>query len=158
MTGIVATELTERPSTRTLLETWGRNERMRHVPPVEWMIDKLDRDLRRRVNILLASAANDAMDTELKALCRAIDRLADSAKHSRANHNNSDFTARIDAAVSSLRSLDANLLGRRYPFQSFERSKAEQIWSAMLVVIDHVHRLTEIVRGLDRNVDERLLA
>src|SRR5947209_17369185 len=164
MNSTVATELTERPATQPLLETWGKNERMRHVPPVEWMIDKLDRDLRRRIEILNNSATrtNDVIDAEQRALCRAIDRLADAAKYSRpANHAPTEMAARIDFAVthavSSLRSLDPNLFGRRYPFQSFERSKGEAIWGALLVVIVHVHRLTSIARAIDPRVDERLL-
>src|SRR5947209_16269837 len=103
MNSTVATELTEKAATRPLLETWGKNERMRHVPPVEWMIEKLDRDLRRRIDILCASAAptsNEMIDSELRALCRAIDRLADAAKHSRAaNHAPAELGARVDFAM-----------------------------------------------------------
>ena len=62
-----------------------------------------------------------------------------------------ELGARLDFAmthaVSSLGSLDANLFARRYPFQTFERSKAELIWGALLVVIDHVRRLTSMIRG-----------
>ena len=163
MNSTVATELTEKAATRPLLETWGKNERMRHVPPVEWMIEKLDRDLRRRVAILCSSAApNEQVDAELKSLCRAIDRLADAAKYSRAsNHIPSEIGPRIDFAithaVSSLGSLDASLFGRRYPFHSFERSKAEAIYGALLIVIDHVHRLTPMIRAIAPGVDEKLL-
>jgi hypothetical protein len=164
MNSTVATEVTERPATRPLLETWGKNERMRHVPPVEWMIEKLDRDLRRRIVILCASATstNDVIDSAQRGLCRAIDRLGDIAKYSRAaNHAPAEMGARLDFAithaVSCLRSLDANLFGRRYPFQNFERSKAEPIWGAFLVVIDRVHRLASIARAMDPLVDERLL-
>ena len=163
MNSTVATELTEKAATRPLLETWGKNERMRHVPPVEWMIEKLDRDLRRRVAILCSSAApNEQVDAELKSLCRAIDRLADAAKYSRAsNHMPSEIGPRIDFAithaVTSLGSLDANLFGRRCPFHSFERSKAESIYGALLIVIDHVHRLTQMIRAIAPGVDEKLL-
>lgn len=162
MNSTLATELTEKPPTRSLLETWGKNERMRHVPRIEWIVDKLDRDLRRRIHILSsATPMNDAIDAELKTLGRAIDRLADMAKHSRGvTQPPADISARlhfaITHAVSSLNSLDPNLFGRRYAFQTFERSKAESIYAALLVVIDRVHRLTEIVRTIDRSVDEKL--
>src|SRR5207245_10294706 len=100
--------------------------------------------------------------SDLRALGRAIDRLADAAKHSRAaNHAPAELGARVDFAmthaVSSLGSLDANLFARRYPFQTFERSKAELIWGALLVVIDHVRRLTSMIRAVDPRTDERLL-
>jgi hypothetical protein len=161
MNSTLATDLTEKPATHPLLETWGKNERMRHVPSIEWIIDKLDRDLRRRTNVLATTATNDAIDAELKAFIRAVDRLADMAKYSRTQGqapaeiaSRLDFT--ITHAISCLNSLDPNLFGRRYPFQTFERSKAESIYGALLIVIDRTHRLTELVRGVDRTVDERL--
>jgi hypothetical protein len=80
MNSTLATELTEKPATRSLLETWGKNERMRHVPTIEWIVEKLDRDLRRRINVLATSPTNEAIDAELKAVGRTIDRLADTAK------------------------------------------------------------------------------
>lgn len=161
MNSTLATELTEKPATRSLLETWGKNERMRHVPPIEWITEKLDRDLRRRVNVLASAPSNEGTDAELKALGRAIDRLADAAKHSRAPiQAPAEIVARLDFAIthaiSNLNSLDPNLFGRRYPFQTFERSKAESIYGALLIVIDRMHRLTELVRSVDRSVDERL--
>ena len=134
---------------------------MRHVPAITWIVDKLDHDLRRRINVLASSNANEAIDTEVKAVCKSIDRLADAAKYSRAGGQApSEIATRIDHAithaVASLNSLDPNLFGRRYPFQSFERSKSEAIYGALLVVIDRVHRLTQMVRAIDKTVDERL--
>ena len=157
MNSTLATELTEKP----LLETWGKNDRMRHIPTITWIVDKVDRDLRRRINVLASSNANEAIDNEIKAVCRAIDRLSDAAKYSRANTQGpADLAGRIDQtithAVASLNSLDPNLFGRRYPFQSFERSRAEAIYGALLVVIDRVRRLTQMVRAVDNTVDERL--
>src|SRR5436190_3006711 len=157
MNSTLATEATP----HSLLETWGKNERMRHVPAITWIVDKLNHDLRRRINVLASSNANEAIDTEVKAICKSIDRLADAAKYSRAGGQApSEIATRIDHAithaVASLNSLDPNLFGRRYPFQSFERSKSEAIYGALLVVIDRVHRLTQMVRAIDKSVDERL--
>lgn len=162
MNSTLATELTEKPPGHSLLETWGKNEKMRHVPDVAWIIEKLDHDLRRRINILASSNANEAIDAEIKTLCRLIDRLGDAAKHSRAAavQRQTEIAARIDTAitqaVASLQSIDPSLFGRRYPFQSFERSKAESVYGALLVVIDRVLRLTQMVRAIDNTVDERL--
>ncbi|MDQ6800286.1 MAG: hypothetical protein M3041_05550 [Acidobacteriota bacterium] len=139
---------------------------MRHVPALGSIIEKLDVDLRRRIDKLVASIgaqpSNEAADFELRGLCRAIDRLADAAKFSRpTNHAPAEIGARIiwaiNHAVSSLGSLDANLFGRRYPFQTLERSKGETLYGALLVVIDHVHRLTALARKVDPSIDERLL-
>src|SRR5213082_1547508 len=101
MNSTLATEPTDKPATHPLLETWGKNERMRHVPTIEWIIDKLDRDLRRRISILSSSIMNEAIDVALKALCRAIDKLADAAKHSRATTQPpAEIGARIDFAIT----------------------------------------------------------
>ena len=161
MNSTLATEPTDKPATHSLLETWGKNERMRHVPTIESIVDKLDHDLRRRINVLATSPTNEAIDAELKAVGRSIDRLADTAKHSRSPAQApAEIAARLDFAIthaiSCLNSLDPNLFGRRYPFQTFERSKAESIYGALLLVIDRTHRVTELVRSVDRSVDERL--
>ena len=163
MNSTLATEPAERTATHSLLETWGKNERMRHVPPIGWMIEKLDVDLRQRIGKLSGAATNEAIDAELRVLCRLIDRLADTAKFSRSssNHAGADLQTRltgtINHAVATLGTLDANLFGRRYPFQTFERSKGEPLYGALLVVIDHVHRLTMLVRAVEPHIDEKLL-
>ncbi len=169
MNSTVANEVTEKPTAKSLLETWGKNERMRHVPSIEWMVHKLDSDLRRRIHILWDPVAalppGDArlmpIEVEFRALCRAIERIAETARHTRGNNAPSELGARIDwaitHAVSSLNTIDANLFGRRCPFQTFERSKAEPFYGALLVVIDRVHRLTRMIRSIDAPVDERLL-
>jgi hypothetical protein len=58
--------------------------------------------------------------------------------------------------VASLTSADADLFGRRLPFQTFERSNAEPLWAALLAAIQHVHRLVELVRPIDPEIDERV--
>ena len=158
-----------RPATPKALETWGQNERMRHVPPIGWIVEKLDGDVRRAIGKFRAPYASlpaddprhGPLEGELRALCRAIERLAEAAKHTRTNGTPSEVGARIgwaiDHALSSLRSLDANLFGRRYPVQTHERSKAEPVYAALLVVIQHLQRLRPLVLEIDPDLDERLL-
>ena len=62
----------------------------------------------------------------------------------------------VGQAIGALHSLDGNLFGRRYPFQTFERSKAEAIWGALLAVIEHVNRLTPLIRAIDPDIDAGL--
>ena|SRR5438552_9956547 len=170
MTSVLATEAAEKPPARTLLETWGKNERMRHVPPVEWIVRKLDDELRRRIDIATAvfaampvdDARHAKMESELRALCRTIDRLADAGRHTRTESNSySELGARISTAithaVSNLNSLDPNLFGRRYPFQTFERSRAETVMAALLVVICALSRVAARAREIDPSADERVL-
>ena len=153
----------------SLQEQWSGNERMRHIPSIPWMIQKLDGDLRQRIEKLHASyvalQGNDPrhapIEHELRSLCRAIDRVADVARRSRGNsHPPADLANRvswsISHAVTNLKEADADTFGRRFPFQTFERSNAEPLWAAMLNVIDHVHRLTARIREIDPGIDERL--
>src|SRR5437667_379738 len=102
MNSMVATEPAEKPATPSLLETWGKNERMRHIPSAEWL------------------------------------------------------SWGLSQAVSALHTLDPNLFGRRYPFQTFERSKGEVIYGALLVILDHVNRVMPLVRAVDPDLDSRL--
>src|SRR5437868_728218 len=118
MNSMLATDAEEAAAGRSLLETWARNEPMRHVPSAEWMAWKVDHDLRRRIEILFGAYAaltvDDArrgpVENELRALCRAIDRLSDAARHARNNHPPHDFGDRIafalNQSVASLNSLD----------------------------------------------------
>lgn len=150
------------------LEQWHHNERMRHVPPLPWIIQKLDQDLRRRLEKLLVPwsdvAASDprhaAIESELRAVCRALDRVADTARRGRSGHAPNDLTARVrwslDHAVQNLTAADADTFGRRFPFQTFERSNAEPLWGAALSVIQHVQNLVPLIREIEPDIDERL--
>ena len=154
----------------TPLETWGQNERMRHIPTVEWMTRKLDGELRRKVEKLLAPVqalpADDAIratiERELRSLCAALDRVADIAKHTRQNgYAPGDLSSRvgwaISHAVTNLRTVDPELFGRRFPFHTFERSKAEPLYGAFLNVIYIIDRIVVLVRAIDLGLDEKLL-
>jgi hypothetical protein len=175
MNTILATEAaTEQPAekqpSRSMQETWAQNERMRHIPSVDWMIRKLDTDLRRRVEKLLPpvfSLPGDdprraPIEQELRALCAALDRVADVAKHGRHNgHAQSDLQSRIgwsiSHAVTNLRTIDPELFGRRFPFQTFERSKAEPLYGAFLTMLQVLGRIVPLVRAIDPSLDERLM-
>jgi hypothetical protein len=151
------------------LETHAHNERMRHIPSLTWMAQKLDGDIRRRIEKLWLPysdlAASDPrhprMEAELRALCRSLERVADVARRHRAHHHPpNDLGSRlnwtISEAVSSLNTAEAATFGRRFPFHTFERSNAEPLWAAMLVVIQHVQKLVELVREIDPEIDERV--
>jgi hypothetical protein len=170
MTSTVATEIphgTVAPSSP--LETPSGNEPMRHIPSADWIIGKIDGDLRRRIDVLCTSFGNlepadtqrAAAEAELSAVCRALDRLADIAKHARHSPHPADVGTKVkealNHAVSSLRAMDPNLFGRRAPFHTFERSKSEPLVAALLIVIAAVQRATDVLRVHDSRLDERLL-
>lgn len=154
-----------RPS---LLEQWPQNERMRHIPPIPWLVQKLDHDIRRRIEKLLVPysdvATNDprhaALDIELRALCRALDRVAYVAGRGRHGHAPNDLPSKVrwalDHAIQNLRNADADTFGRRYPMQTFERSNAEPLWGAMLSVIQHLQKIVPLIREIEPEIDERM--
>lgn len=166
---MVATDANVPASTPASLETSPKNDRMRHVPRLDWMIQKLDGDLRRRIGLLtvpfLSLPQDDprhlAIEQELRGLCRALDRLSDLARHGRPAQAPQELVARVlwalDHAIASLRSLDGETFGQRHPFHLFERSRAEPTYAALLLVIAHVDRLLPLIRPLDARIDEHLL-
>src|SRR3954451_2295116 len=168
---MTATEATtEKPPEKpSLLETWGSNEVMRHIPSSEWMSRKLDSDVRRRIDILWAPVASmpnsdpryPAVEHAFRALCRALDHFADVAKHIRNSHAPHDLALHIpwalNHATSCLRTVDAQTFGRRFPVQTHERSKAEPLYAALLVVLQDLDRITPLIRAIDPDVDDRLL-
>ena len=170
MNSMVATEPGAKPDVKhSYHETWAENERMRHVPAIEWITQKVDGDVRRRTGILLDSWRDTmpddphyaALEVELRALCRALDRVAEVARHSRANNGGGSMIAKVEHAlehaVANLRSVDPNTFGRRFPFQTFERSKAEPLYAALVVVLKELDHLTILTRQHDGDIDERLL-
>lgn len=166
---MLATEPTTPPTTS--LETWSHNERMRHIPLLSWMIQKLDVDVRRRFDALFppfssldpADPRRAGLETELRGFCRSLDRVAEVAKRSRGqSHPPSELGARIhwalNHAVGNLNAVDPDTFGKRLPFHTFERSNAEPLNAAVLGVIYHLHRLQDLVRPIDPTIDERIYA
>jgi hypothetical protein len=155
-----------RPS---LLETHAQNERMRHVPSIPWIVQKLDVDLRRRVERLwhpyadlhASDPRHPALEAEFRALCRAFDRVSHVARPHRPHaHPPNDLGGRVTwslgQAISALNAADADLYGRRFPFQTFERSNAEPLWAAVLSVIQRIQNLVPLVRAIEPDIDEQL--
>lgn len=151
------------------LEVWSQTEQMRHIPPMTVLIDKLEHDIRRRVDHLYHSFAGldhhdphrPQIETELRALCRWIDRVGEVARRPRGHqHPPNDLGARIGWAIShavqSLHAANTDTFGRRLPFQHHERSNAEPLRAALLAVIQHVQRLQELIRQVDPRIDEKL--
>ncbi len=174
MNSMLATEPTAAPEAKRALaplESWTENERMRHVPPLDWMIRKLDGDLRSRIakmtapftSLATADPHYPAIETELRALCNAIDRVATTAGGRKPNDPaGTPLPARIESAITAaaaaLRGLETTAFGRRAPYHVFERSKSESVYGALLSVIAHTDRLVPLVRAIDADIDEKLLA
>jgi hypothetical protein len=160
---------TEEQTHASLLETHAHNERMRHIPSIPWMVRKLDEDVRRNVeklwlpyNDLPASdPRHPALEAQFRALCKSLDRVAAIARHHRGHpHPPNDLGNRIPwaitQAVRDLGTADADTFGKRFPFQTFERSNAEPLWAALLAVLQHVRQLIDLVREIEPEIDERI--
>ena len=152
-----------------LLEVWSDNERMRHVPPAAWMVQKLDGDVRRRIDVLwlpysdlpAGDPRHQAIEVAFRTLCRWLDRVSEVARRSRgAGHPPNDLGPRVQwslsQAMASLNAAEAATFGRRLPFQTFERSSSEPLWAAMLSMIQQLQRITDLVREIEPEVDERV--
>jgi hypothetical protein len=172
MNSILATEpaavaTDEKRSTLPPLETWATNERMRHVPSADWMARKVETDIRKRVDkvmpVLLsvpnADPRHASLETEFRSLCKALERLADAARPT-ARQNGHDLPSRIDSmltiAAANLHSLEPTAFGRRNPYHSFDRSKAEPVYASLLAVFAHLERVITLVRAIEPGIDERL--
>jgi hypothetical protein len=142
---------------------------MRHIPTLAVMLQKLDVDLRRRIEKLwlpysdlpASDPRHPALEAEFRALCRSIDRMGAIARHHRANaHPPNDLGSRlgwtISQAVNNLNASDADTFGKRFPFQTHERSSSEPLWAAMLSVISHVQKLVPMVREIEPDIDEQI--
>lgn len=172
MNSMLATDANDSAATaKTLLESHHSNERMRHIPPLEWLVNKLEGDVRRRVDMLLVvhhtlhhdDVRRADLEGPLRALCRAIERVADAVRHGRNNHHapqelGAHLVWSIEHAAAALRTLDPELFGRRYPFHAFERSRGESVYGALIVALMALDRAIIIGRAIDPTLDEKLYA
>src|SRR5258708_25872003 len=152
------------------LEIHAQNERMRHVPSTDWMVRKLEAEVRKRIDLMLevlTSLPGDDprpvdLEAALRVLCRSIDRLAEAARHGRINHAPNEMGAHLhwslEHAAANLRGVDGETFGRRAPFHLFERSKSEPLYGAFLVVLAAIDPALTLARTIDRALDERLYA
>src|SRR4051812_41184474 len=110
MTTTVATDIPQPADAppKTLMETWGRNEPMRHIPPASWIVRKVDGDLRRRIEIVCESfdrlepdnTRRPEADQALTSLCKSLERLAEMARHGRPpSHPGASLTIKVRDAV-----------------------------------------------------------
>jgi hypothetical protein len=143
---------------------------MRHIPTLDWMVQKLERGLHDRLELMISALqgheADEMLHAEiggcLRAIGRSFEKVCDTIRPSRHHADSHDPVAFVRstlvAAVNSLRSVDPTTFGRREPFHHFDRSKSECIHGAVLNAIVHVNRLIDLVRKVDSTIDDRLWA
>lgn len=139
------------------IEQFGTTERMRHIPPVEDLIRRLDLEVRKTVRAIFERGTTEkpeisaGVDARLKRLCRSIERVVEIARHGKpmASPANADIRGKIESAtanaVGALSTLDRVHFTERTPFNSFERSRGEMLHSAVLIVIRQTRELVDEV-------------
>lgn len=164
-----STPTAERATRLAPLETHANNERMRHIPSIPWMIQKLDGDLRRKIERLwlpysdlhASDPRHAPIEAELRALVRSLERICFVARRHHAHlHPPTELGSRLNwtvsQAISSLTAADTDTFGKRFPSHTGERSNCEPLWAAMLSVIQHVQKLIPMIRAIEPDIDERM--
>ncbi|MEO8216032.1 MAG: hypothetical protein ABI718_03010 [Acidobacteriota bacterium] len=147
--------------------------RMRHVPPLSFVMDKIDNDYRRRALLLYdavfersgnqASEALDIIAAEFASLCRCIERIGELTRHGRLHHGPHEtprdrIQRAIEFAMDGLKGTDGENFGRRETIHSFDKSDGETIYAALLVVGFHLRQLTEKAAVFDPDIYADLMA
>lgn len=147
-------------------------ETMRHVPPLEYLIDKLDRDYRERTDKLywavyesgreISQESLRPIEKGFRQLCTALDQLGRGARHGRANGQAPEaLRQRLDhywaGASKALGSLDAKNFNRRAACNVFDRSSGETLFGCLTIVGDQIRRLVPLVASVNPDIYEMLL-
>lgn len=139
------------------IEQFGTTERMRHIPPVEDLIRRLDLEIRKTIRALFERGSTEKpaispeVEARLKRLSRSIDRVVEIARNGKpmSSPPNTDIRGKIESAmanaVGALSALDRVRFTQRTPFHSFDRSRGEMLHSAMLIVIRQTRDLVDEV-------------
>lgn len=130
---------------------------MRHIPPVEDLIRRLDLEVRKTIRAIFERGSTEKpeisaeVEVHLKRLCRSIQRVVEIARNGKPMPSapNGDIRGKIESAmanaVGALSALDRVRFTQRTPFHSFDRSRGETLHSAMLIVIRQTRDLVDEV-------------
>lgn len=137
---------------------------MRHIPPLDELIQRVDVRVRKIVDTLHAAAfhvdhrADPATLAEIEVQFERVivwmDRLCEFARHSkRVPQRDGSLISRLhhelDSAVAALKSLDATSFRRSASFHSFDKSSCEAIYATVLALGDITWRIGELIATFD---------
>jgi len=148
-------------------------EEMRHVPPLAYLIHKLDRDYRERADKLYWAVYESGREINpeslkeiekgFRGLCSALEHLGRAARRGRGNGQPPEaLRLRLDhcwsGASKALSSLDAKDFTTRSACNLFDRSSGETLLGCLTLVGDKLRRLVPLVAAVNPDVYEMLLA
>lgn len=150
-----------------MTQTTTTPETMRHIPALSILQELIRGDFRRRVDILWQSAhshtlpgledSRRAVDHQLNAIAHWLDKLVDATRVARrSGHHPSDLKGRLDASFAqageALSMLRDEEYRRRSPFHHFDRSRAECIVGAFVVLGCKIDKAIELVEQIDPDI------
>ena len=152
----------------------GATETMRHVPPIDYLIFKIDGEYREQVDKLYGAAfeAGKIVDPEkrgsieagFRSICRSLERLGEIASHHRAGAHHSPqevLRSRLDhaflQAMKGLTTVKADDFGRRAPENQFEKSSSESLLFNVLATGAQIRKLIPLVAAANPDIYEMLL-
>lgn len=146
---------------------------MRHVPPLEWLLRKLD-DLHERVDKLVWAAFDagrevtsdqrEEIERALRRVAKSLDCFAFIARRAPAARSASsdDIRQYLDYAFSNasaaVRPFDAVSFNRRSSEVEFHRAPGEPLLGAVLVVGVRVRTAEQLVERVNPDIREMLLS
>lgn len=146
---------------------------MRHVPPLEWVLRKLD-ELRERADKLwwaafdagreVTAEQREEIELALRLVAKSLDSLACVARHGPAARSGPAEDVRLavehafSAATNAVRPLDALSFNRRSSEVDFNRAPGEQVLGGVLVVLAHMREVERLVERVNPDLREMLLA
>lgn len=145
---------------------------MRHVPPLDAVIHRIDDRFRGRIALLLAAANGVAASDEraeairrtLARVQRWLDCIADAAQHRHINppDPNAPLKTRLDIslqhAIDGLKRLDPARFRRRMPYHKFERAEGEVIYLATTTIASLLEEATATAVMIDGTISAKLFA
>lgn len=143
---------------------------MRHVPPLTFILSRIEHEYGRRLGILAESLdRSEGGETKGRALdafhsaCRWMLRAAECGSHRRLPFQaavTATETAQrtIATALEELRKIDVDVFRKRMPYHRFQRSEGESVYSAFTAIPYFILRCAEEVAHFDGDIHEHLLA
>lgn len=157
------------------VQIFGATDRMRHVPPLDYLTFKVDIEFRDQIDKLywavyesgkpLDASRTEGIEAGFHAVCKTLERLGDHARHHRPNTHGQPqeiLRSRLDhaflQAMKGLGSIKAEEYGVRAPENHFDKSQGEALLMTMLAVGARIRKLIPLVAAVNPDIYEMLMS